>query len=78
MFPFKWIIATLLNRFPRIFLVAFPLQSLCFPYKLFTFLFDLLHVPFMDWASFLPRIADSLVSLLKSGADREPEIIEQV
>lgn len=29
-------------------------------------------------SSFLPRIADSLVSLLESGADREPEIIEQV
>ena len=30
------------------------------------------------YASFLPRIVDSLVSLLQSGADREPEIIEQV
>lgn len=28
--------------------------------------------------SFLPRIVDSLVSLLESGADREPEIVEQV
>ncbi|KAK9281533.1 hypothetical protein L1049_004436 [Liquidambar formosana] len=31
-----------------------------------------------DFFPFLPRIADSLVSLLKSGADREPEIIEQI
>ncbi|KAJ8770561.1 hypothetical protein K2173_018052 [Erythroxylum novogranatense] len=31
-----------------------------------------------DFLSFLPRFADSLVSLLKSGADREPEIIEQI
>ncbi|XP_037492635.1 small subunit processome component 20 homolog [Jatropha curcas] len=31
-----------------------------------------------DFISFLPRIADSLVSLLESGADREPEIIEQI
>ncbi|XP_068304217.1 uncharacterized protein [Pyrus communis] len=30
-----------------------------------------------DFIPFLPRIADSLVSLLESGADREPEIIEQ-
>ncbi|MBA0664450.1 hypothetical protein Goklo_004447, partial [Gossypium klotzschianum] len=27
---------------------------------------------------FLPRIVDSLVSLLKSGADREPDILEQI
>ncbi|KAK0579383.1 hypothetical protein LWI29_025507 [Acer saccharum] len=27
---------------------------------------------------FLPRLADSLVSLLENGADREPEIIEQI
>ncbi|KAF2288911.1 hypothetical protein GH714_022744 [Hevea brasiliensis] len=31
-----------------------------------------------DFISFLPRIADSFYSLLKSGADREPEIIEQI
>ncbi|GMP78032.1 hypothetical protein CsSME_00034114 [Camellia sinensis var. sinensis] len=31
-----------------------------------------------DFPPFLQRVADSLVSLLKSGADREPEIIEQV
>ncbi|KAG5254304.1 U3 small nucleolar RNA-associated protein [Salix suchowensis] len=31
-----------------------------------------------DFVSFLPRIVDSLVSLLKSGADREPDIIEQI
>ncbi|KAM1823011.1 hypothetical protein ACFX1X_025378 [Malus domestica] len=31
-----------------------------------------------DFIPFLPRIADSLVSLLESGADREPEIIEQI
>ncbi|CAL5416773.1 unnamed protein product [Camellia sinensis] len=30
-----------------------------------------------DFPPFLQRVADSLVSLLKSGADREPEIIEQ-
>ncbi|TYG50270.1 hypothetical protein ES288_D10G161100v1, partial [Gossypium darwinii] len=30
-----------------------------------------------DFLSFLPRIVDSLVSLLKSGADREPDILEQ-
>lgn len=30
------------------------------------------------FASLMPRIADSLVSLLETGADREPEIIEQV
>lgn len=26
----------------------------------------------------MPRVADSLVSLLESGADREPDIVEQV
>ncbi|XP_021290199.1 small subunit processome component 20 homolog isoform X1 [Herrania umbratica] len=31
-----------------------------------------------DFLPFLPRMADALVSLLKSGADREPEIIEQI
>ncbi|XP_011045607.1 PREDICTED: U3 small nucleolar RNA-associated protein 20-like [Populus euphratica] len=31
-----------------------------------------------DFVSFLPRIVDSWVSLLKSGADREPDIIEQI
>ncbi|XVE81263.1 hypothetical protein DITRI_Ditri15bG0049500 [Diplodiscus trichospermus] len=31
-----------------------------------------------DFLPFLPRVADSLVSLLKSGADREPDIIEQI
>ncbi|XVF65313.1 hypothetical protein PTKIN_Ptkin09bG0238000 [Pterospermum kingtungense] len=31
-----------------------------------------------DFLPFLPRIADSLVSLLKCGADREPDIIEQI
>ncbi|OMO88554.1 Down-regulated-in-metastasis protein [Corchorus olitorius] len=31
-----------------------------------------------DFIPFLPRIVDSLVSLLKNGADREPEIIEQI
>ncbi|KAL7177187.1 hypothetical protein ACSBR2_030511 [Camellia fascicularis] len=31
-----------------------------------------------DFPPFLQRVADSLVSLLKSGADREPEIIEQI
>ncbi|CAK9136501.1 unnamed protein product [Ilex paraguariensis] len=31
-----------------------------------------------DFFPFLQRIADSLVSLLKNGADREPEIIEQI
>ncbi|OMO92169.1 Down-regulated-in-metastasis protein [Corchorus capsularis] len=31
-----------------------------------------------DFILFLPRIVDSLVSLLKNGADREPEIIEQI
>ncbi|KAJ0034624.1 hypothetical protein Pint_25498 [Pistacia integerrima] len=31
-----------------------------------------------DFLPFLPRIVDSLVSLLESGADREPEIVEQV
>ncbi|KAF5740542.1 small subunit processome component 20 isoform X1 [Tripterygium wilfordii] len=31
-----------------------------------------------DFLCFLPRIVDSLVSLLNSGADREPEIIEQI
>ena len=29
-------------------------------------------------ARLLPRIIDSLVSLLQSGGDREPDIIEQV
>ncbi|XP_040994150.1 uncharacterized protein LOC121240707 [Juglans microcarpa x Juglans regia] len=32
----------------------------------------------VDFILFLPRIADSLASLLQSGADREPEIIEQI
>ncbi|XP_004305310.1 PREDICTED: small subunit processome component 20 homolog [Fragaria vesca subsp. vesca] len=31
-----------------------------------------------DFIPFLPRIVDSLVSLLQSGADREPEIVEQI
>ncbi|GLU08657.1 hypothetical protein SLE2022_255570 [Rubroshorea leprosula] len=31
-----------------------------------------------DFLPFLPRVVDSLVSLLKNGADREPEIVEQV
>ncbi|KAG9136708.1 hypothetical protein Leryth_004489 [Lithospermum erythrorhizon] len=31
-----------------------------------------------DFLPFLRKIADSLVSLLESGADREPEIIEQI
>ncbi|KAJ0093491.1 hypothetical protein Patl1_26062 [Pistacia atlantica] len=31
-----------------------------------------------DFLPFLPRIVDSLVSLLESGADREPEIVEQI
>ncbi|KAK6117548.1 hypothetical protein DH2020_048703 [Rehmannia glutinosa] len=31
-----------------------------------------------DFIPFLPRIADSLESLLQSGADRDPEIIEQI
>ncbi|XP_048443404.1 U3 small nucleolar RNA-associated protein 20 [Pyrus x bretschneideri] len=31
-----------------------------------------------DFIPFLPRIADSLVSLLESGTDKEPEIIEQI
>ncbi|XP_062008273.1 U3 small nucleolar RNA-associated protein 20 [Rosa rugosa] len=31
-----------------------------------------------DFIPFLPRIVDSLVSLLDSGADREPEIVEQI
>ncbi|XVF29034.1 hypothetical protein REPUB_Repub15cG0084600 [Reevesia pubescens] len=31
-----------------------------------------------DFLPFLPRITDSLVSLLKSGADREPDIVEQI
>ncbi|KAB1216916.1 hypothetical protein CJ030_MR4G016071 [Morella rubra] len=31
-----------------------------------------------DFVLFLPRMADSLLSLLESGADREPEIIEQI
>ncbi|KAE8688414.1 small subunit processome component 20-like protein isoform X2 [Hibiscus syriacus] len=31
-----------------------------------------------DFLPFLPRIADSLVSLLKSGADKEPDIVEQI
>ncbi|KAK6941816.1 U3 small nucleolar RNA-associated protein 20, N-terminal [Dillenia turbinata] len=31
-----------------------------------------------DFLPFLQRIADSLVSLLKSGADREPEVLEQI
>uniref|UniRef100_A0A2P2MF27 Uncharacterized protein n=1 Tax=Rhizophora mucronata TaxID=61149 RepID=A0A2P2MF27_RHIMU len=31
-----------------------------------------------DFIPFLPRVANSLVSLLKSGGDREPEIIEQI
>ncbi|CAH2042261.1 unnamed protein product [Thlaspi arvense] len=31
-----------------------------------------------DFLPFLQRVAGSLVSLLKSGADREPEIIEQI
>lgn len=32
----------------------------------------------IGFSSFLPNFAESLVSLLESGADREPEIIEQV
>ncbi|KAF3942735.1 hypothetical protein CMV_030637 [Castanea mollissima] len=32
----------------------------------------------VDFIPFMPRIADSLVSLLETGADREPEIIEQI
>lgn len=39
--------------------------------------FDLSFVD-MGFASFLPHIAESLFSLLESGADTEPEIIEQV
>ncbi|KAI3424603.1 uncharacterized protein J3R85_010481 [Psidium guajava] len=31
-----------------------------------------------DFSPFLPRIVDSLVSLLENGADKEPEIIEQI
>ncbi|KAI6693975.1 hypothetical protein NL676_021685, partial [Syzygium grande] len=31
-----------------------------------------------DFFPFLPRIVDSLVSLLENGADKEPEIIEQI
>ncbi|KAE9453174.1 hypothetical protein C3L33_14914, partial [Rhododendron williamsianum] len=31
-----------------------------------------------EFTPFLQKVADSLVSLLKSGADREPEIIEQI
>jgi len=32
----------------------------------------------MGFARLLPRIIDSLVSLLENGGDREPDIIEQV
>lgn len=32
----------------------------------------------LGFARFFPRIVDSLASLLESGADREPDIIEQV
>lgn len=32
----------------------------------------------MGFARLFPRIVDSLASLLESGADREPDIIEQV
>ncbi|GAU23591.1 hypothetical protein TSUD_385790 [Trifolium subterraneum] len=32
----------------------------------------------MGFARLLPRIVDSLASLLESGADREPDIIEQI
>jgi len=32
----------------------------------------------IGFSSLLPRIVDSLVSLLESGGDREPDIIEQV
>ena len=48
---------------------------------------NLFNVPLFDFnpifrylhiVSFLQRIADSLVLLLNSGADKEPEIIEQV
>lgn len=38
----------------------------------FTFIVDI------GFARLFPRIVDSLVSLLKSGAAREPDIIEQV
>lgn len=47
--------------------------------------YDLLRLCMYLWllsmwvyASFLPRIVDSLASLLHNGADRDPEIIEQV
>lgn len=33
---------------------------------------------YMGFARLFPRIVDALVSLLESGADREPDIIEQV
>ena len=33
---------------------------------------------FENPAGFMQRVADSLVSLLNNGADREPEILEQV
>lgn len=32
----------------------------------------------MEFARLLPRIVESLVSLLENGGDREPDIIEQV
>ena len=40
----------------------------------------LFYLSFVDmgFASFLPNIAESIFSLLESGADTEPEIIEQV
>lgn len=48
---------------------AMSLQFFC--------IYDLFLV-YVVFDSFLPRIVDSLASLLQSGADREPEIIEQV
>lgn len=44
----------------------------------FVFLNVLKHFVYFFFSRFLRKIADSLVSLLKSGADRDPEIIEQV
>jgi hypothetical protein len=44
------------------------------------FFANIFHICTMDMgvARLFPRIVDSLASLLESGADREPDIIEQV
>ncbi|GFZ18885.1 homeobox-leucine zipper family protein [Actinidia rufa] len=48
-----------------------PVHWICQSYRHVALLFLLVFIPYL-------RVADSLVSLLNNGADREPEILEQI